>query len=187
MKRFLYNSAVIVTIAVVLYVYNSNLGPQKSAMQREYETWLQGTEVDLFYRRSSKEATPRITIKLLSSLPTMPGTWTLALSPKNDSKSMRDKIIRILQLVREADLFARKDRPQQLDQMLTFVIEGSGKTFQSYIFKDDTKSNVRLQTLMRLFKIYTAEMVEPKSAIASIATSPVVSRQSDKENPLEEK
>ncbi len=127
---------ILVTI-VGLYIFNANQSAIPSSAQLEYDRWLAAVVIDTDMSLS-------VTVK------SSDGEYAL------DSKSSaRYKLLRILELMREARLF---DNPEQ-DEKNTFEIEvrGGQKTFTVSLHPSQIQNNLQARLMLKLLSEYRTD------------------------------
>jgi hypothetical protein len=148
--------AVGITI-VCLYAFNLSGRPVKTAVQSEYESWLEKTDKVLRDKETSEMDLPTITVQV--SFPEEGVTdenWKL--TAENQPQN-RDRILRILHLVEESDLLAisnpRADSSRS--PKISINIKDSSSEFESVFNEADIAANLKVHLLLRLFKEFAVE------------------------------
>lgn len=171
MSQFFKSNRIIIVLAVVavLIAFNLQTSSTKSKLETDFETWLESYE-NLPSEARANAGAAHVTIK--SKIPAFQISWQL--QEGNDS-SANDKLRRILDLLREANLYSvgKVTDVSESSDGLVLTAGDAKNVFRVMLSEDDILSNVKAQNMLKLFQIYSAEKAAvPASSSSPFATSP---------------
>ena len=149
-------------IVASLYAYNTNTRLPRNYSQRSYNTWLSSIEEQLDDKSLAKD----IHIELDSKHPDLLGKFSLVIKARTakESKklSIQQKIadiesLRILQLIRVADVFNSEKSPTLLASKYHLNISSGSCSFKVALDTERVARDIRLKSLILLFKEYSSK------------------------------
>lgn len=136
---------------VLLVLFNVRTADVDTVEQRQYEAWL--SERDQTAIPEQSEILPQNLVVSLSGVRRVgepPITWQLR---SIDGENARERALRILQMAREANLFTVGSKAST-DAGLVLEIQEGEKKFSVGITPEVVEQNLRVATMLRLFKEY---------------------------------
>lgn len=152
---------IVIGVLVLFFLLSLALGrggATKSSVQIAYEAWLQS--INPVTRTGEFEVGKKepITVELRSNLSSLQADWKLTekFGPMPDQK-----IFRILELIKEAELFETGRAVVDSDNIPGIVVVISEGKTKLAVALDENKvaSNVKAMTLLKLFEVYSTEAV----------------------------
>lgn len=139
---------IIVLSLVVLAIFNTNLRPGISEEQAQYNQWLASVE-------ATSPNLPPVALRLWRTDDAAGPDWKLKSS---SDAQLSEHILRLLQLVREAELFSKEKiaKPGFEQGFINLEIEGLERHFLARVPEAFIRSNIRAQNLLRLFQEYSS-------------------------------
>ena len=128
-------------IVLTVLVYNWNEGSRKSSAQLDFEKWLNAVEPEL---APSNESIPQLSLSLVNR------DLNLNLIVDRDN---RDKVLRLFQLLREANLFSLHGLAATPDKF-QLKISSKNKEFQIAFDKNQIKKNMPARNFLKLLQLY---------------------------------
>ncbi len=169
---------VITAIALILIalLFAHSQRPERSQQQNDFDSWLSVKEQTLSEIASdSKSARATSALGGTSPLPTL--SLKMALPESGEVRSyvlgsrstpeQSSKILRLLQLMREADIFSEGSTSGNSDSSgITISIKDGTVSFQSSLPPKTVQSNLKTMLLLRLFKEFAEQNQESVPANA---------------------
>lgn len=160
------NLILLAVLAAALVLFRQTLPGSRSALQLSFDQWLEQKEnfLSTLASQPSQHASPNED----SNMPQMPelrlelapGTnvaaVNLKLPPAAEVKHAQ-QILRLLQLMREADVFSLSQQTTSNSlkhPRVTMQVKDNGQTFISQFNASAIKDNLKAQLLLRLFNEY---------------------------------
>ena len=153
-KLKFYALAVVGILAFFMFASSYESVPVKSGAQKLYEAWLFEREEQFRLSPSAFEASPPISLYVVSASPSRPLHFAL----KTTTRAESERTFRILELIRVANLFST-DKWQTNE--LTFpgisiAIEDSGKVFRVQIEQKRAMENLQIVTMLKLLQLFSS-------------------------------
>ena len=144
--------AIIALTVIALIVFNRSSVSVKSAEQVDFESWLVGVEKVFQSAEPLPETEGVITVRVKSEIRSRPFEWTL--SSSNSSPDQNDKLLRILALLRESNVFTGPlgSRSTNSNRIQIDVNQGQ-RSFSALITEEDVALNVKAQNMLKLFEL----------------------------------
>jgi hypothetical protein len=163
MTLFARRSIVAALTLLLLIAVNSTARPGKSDSETKYESWLQQTESLLDSTDNSPAGVPLVIIRATANKDGRPIKWELTSS--NETLTRNDQLVRLLDLMREANVFGKKDFVP-IDQPGHFVIsvEDAKSSFKATLGPKDLEESLPARNLLKLFEVYAT--TDPNKAFA---------------------
>ncbi len=144
-------------LAILLYIVNREVPVTKSESQTQYETWLQDTESKT-QTSLNNEALPDITLTVIPEKSTLPSSEQLLTA--NNIAHGRDRILRLLQLIKEAGLYDfQTDILTTKPGDIILKIQSPEKTFTLKFRPRDVEANVKASLMLKLFDEYSKDKI----------------------------
>jgi len=158
--RFFLGAAIVIMLVAV----NLRGGPAKSSLQAQYEIWLMQKEPELSAPANPEAPDPGISLRLISREKGQEGDYRLA-----GTAGDRQKLLRLLQLVREANLFSLSKWKTGMENWpgISLMISEGERTFRTQFSFEDVEDNLPARNLLKLLQIYSL----PPSAAAGTAAA----------------
>jgi hypothetical protein len=153
--------ALIVAVgALLFYFINSGQPAPKDPRQIAFENWLQPVQLSLQDKTGERStSTQPISIQFVSSYAEFPAEWKLIADGAED----RDrKVLRILELAREGEVFALPPPPGNQPSM-SLNVARSDKAFTARFTRTQIEGNLQAQAMLKLLEVYAAEAQTPLS------------------------
>lgn len=153
--------ALIVAIgALLFYFINSNQPAPKNPRQVAFDSWLQPVQLGLQSANGERPTSARpISLQFVSSYPEFPAEWKLLADGADD----RDrKVLRILELAREGEVFALPPPPGNQPSM-SLSVTRDDTAFTARFTRAQIEGNLQAQAMLKLLEVYSAEAQTPLS------------------------
>jgi len=158
--------AVSVVIVFLLIVFNQGRGVAKTKSEIEYEKWLSTTETKQ-NPAVVPQTLPSLTLRIFPLDGAKPVS-EMKVSPTTSTESA-NRVLRLLQLAREAGLFGYSDsRPGEREGDIILKIESPDKTFDLKFPARSVETNVKAGLFLKLFQEFSKPEV-PKVDEAKVA------------------
>jgi hypothetical protein len=159
----------VLIVLLVILLFSRSLPPSRSEQQQGFDKWLEAKEKVLNEisahaldetrgaRLNAADPMPVLTLQFVNQKEAGPASYKLVTT--GSSKSI-EKALRLLQLMREADLFSigdRSDFSRQSERYVLVTVQDGDTLFKSSIREGDLGGNMQALLLLKLFK----EFAEP--------------------------
>lgn len=142
-------------IGLALFVaINRSAGPKVSELQSAYESWLQGYQ-DATINSLEQHNKPVVKISLISNYPENQNNWQII---SNSSPQSSDKVLRLLQLAKEAKFFADRPIVSSDTSWISVDIEEGSHKFSANFGSKFLEQNVAALGFTKLFETYYNEL-----------------------------
>lgn len=165
MHKLSYNFLILLLIAAALYLFNHSQPPHKSAFQTEYEKWFSELSPVLL-SADEKTEIPKISITLRDLDSNK--HWQLNTGSEADTKKKISpaKLQRVLQLIKEAELFDLDNKNEILEHdynsaRYELAIKAPEKSFIAKVPLKLFRSSIKLKNLFTLYRLYANEAAKP--------------------------
>ena len=149
-KRSLSLMVLLAATVLALFAYNRTIRPLKTPLQVRYDAWLTNTEKLL---KKKNAELPVVSISLVSKDTEPALNWMLS-TPKDG-----DKMLRVLRLIGEANLFSagaslfRKNS----EGPITLSVTTANDSFKASMRREDLLAPPAGAVFMKLFEVYATE------------------------------
>lgn len=169
-KQQLKVAAALLTALLIVW-FNVNRISGKSRMQEEFEMWL-GT-FDRPHLSGENIAGVEVSVKG-DATANPPINWQLA----TGNEVQNERVLRILQLAREGNLFTRGRKPEPPDSApgrseLDLTVAQGTYRFSTRIPRTELETSPQAMLFLKLFDQFQASMKQEQAAAASIATGTI--------------
>lgn len=163
MSLFTRRSIVVALTLILLIAINSNARPAKTETESKYESWLKQTESLLSSPDNSPAGVPLVVIRATALRAGQPIKWEL--SSSNEVFDRNDQLVRLLDLIREGNIFGNKATSASSDpELFTITVEDAKSSFKTTVSPKDIESNLPVRNMLKLFEVYAAS--NPNSSLA---------------------
>ena len=163
MTPFARRSIVAVFTLTLLIAVNSTARPSKSERESQFESWLKQTEPLLDSADNAPAGVPLIIVRVNAARNGQPIKWEL--SSSNDSIERNDQMVRLLNLMREANVFSKNDSPNaNPTENFLISVEDARSSFKASLGPKELEQNIPAQNLLKLFEVYSS--TAPSNAMA---------------------
>lgn len=146
--------AAIGAVAFLIFAASYQSVPVISSAQVEFERWLSAREEQSRLSPEAFQAGSPVVLRIVSPSPNR----YLSIQLRSSSRSETERVFRILELLREANVFSTS--AWHSDEMkwpgISIVIEDGGRTFKTQLGEQDIQTSVRLKTMLKLLEHYAA-------------------------------
>ena len=161
----------VVLVIVLLILINRDGRPGKTKSEREYENWLSSTEEK---QKSGiiPQTLPVLTLRIYP-LDGSTNIKEMKLTP-SESQEKAQQVLRVLQLAREAGLFAfETNKPGEREGDIILRVESSERNFTVKFRQSDIEANIKAALFLKLFEEYNKPLTQnvSKSDSRQIAKS----------------
>lgn len=164
-KRFaLRLVAALGAIAFIIFAANYQGVPVRSSLQAEYEKWLSEREEQFRLSPASFESGPVINLHVLSVSSLHP----LSVYLRSSSRAESERVFRILELMREANLFStsRWRGSETSWPGISFFVEDGGRIFRTQLDETEVEASVQAKTMLKLLQIFAATPLPSPSPLS---------------------
>jgi hypothetical protein len=159
-KSFVLRICLGLAVIAVLLAINLSKTPAKSIQQAEFEMWLMGQEELLEQAGHQPDFVSPVTLRLFSLAPDKNVDYRLSASSTLGAR----RALRLLQLIREADLFSASkwETDPGIWPGFSLLIEDGQRVFKTQLRDREIEDNIPAKTMLKLFQVY---------ALAPLSTS----------------
>ena len=147
--------ALVLVSFAMLWTYNSFNRPTHSIRQQAYERWLLEIEQDLKVQARADKPLPELQILVRRKAEAELEQRLVLKEPKN-----LPKILRVLELIREANLFSFRrglDFSDPAEQGIEVEVRAPGQVFLGAMSSDEIEQSVQAKTFLTLYNVFYLE------------------------------
>ncbi len=142
-----------------MIAFNASSVRFRSASDARFSDWLTGVRTELLPHADRPDRSVPVRLRLFSADPTLPIDWSLDLTSSEGQPELREKALRILNLVEEANILTPQPSvgAEPPAGVLRLTIDDRGNHFEAFLQASELEGNLKARLLVKLFEVFASQ------------------------------
>jgi len=156
---------ILAVLGTLLFMIAFNVSSMRfrSSADARFSEWLTGVRAELLPVADRPARMVPVRLRLFSADPALPIDWSLDLSASEDQPALRERALRILNLVEEANILT--PQPATSTELpagvLRLTIDDRGQHFEALLQASQLDVNLKARLLVKLFEVFASQSNAP--------------------------